>query len=161
MKRMIFISSLILAGCAKVGDYQAKCEQQYSKMSDMAQCLDRSISSDSRLSSAASPKLYVSAAKLLGKGVDEGKISDAQARFELQNLYLNLQRQEAADQQARSMATQQALMSYQAISTMQAIEQNARQPVITQPSPMRVDTYTNCNSGLGNTVTCNSSSNIR
>lgn len=161
MKRLLVISAILLAGCAKVGDYQAKCEQQYPKMSDMAQCLDRSVSSDSRLASAASPKLYVSAAKLLGQGVDEGKISDAQARFELQNLYLNLQRQETADQQAQAQATQQALLSYQTINTLQAVEQNARQPVVTQPYPTRVDTSTNCNAGFGNTVTCNSSSNIR
>lgn len=161
MKRLLVISALILSGCAKVSDYQAKCEQQYPNMSDMAQCLDTSLKSDSRFSSAASPKLYVMAAKLLGKGVDEGKISDAQARFELQNMYVNLQRQEAADQMAQGQAIQQSLLNYQTINTLQAVEQNARQPVVTQPYPTRVDTSTNCNSGFGNTVTCNSSSNIR
>ena len=98
---------------------------------------------------------------MLGQGVDEGKISDAQARLELQNLYVQLQSQEQAQQIAQSQAFQQALLNYQAVNTMQAIEQKARQPVITQPYPTRVDTYTNCNSGFGNTVTCNSSSNIR
>ena len=161
MKRFLFLSVLVASGCAKVGDYQAKCEQQYPKMSEMAQCLDRGIKSDSRLSSAASPKLYVMAATLLGKGVDEGKISDAQARFELQNMYVNLQRKEAADQMAQGQAIQQSLLNYQTINTLQAVEQNARQPVVTQTYPTRVDTSTNCNSGFGNTVTCNSSSNIR
>lgn len=161
MKRLLFLSVLVVSGCAKVGDYQAKCEQQYPKMSDMAECLDRSLKLDSRLSTAASPKLYVMAAKMLGQGVDEGKISDTQARFELQNLYVNLQRQEAADQMVQGQAIQQSLLNSQTINTMQAIEQNARQPVVTQPYPTRVDTSTNCNSGFGNTVTCNSSSNIR
>lgn len=161
MKKLLIISVLLISGCAKISDYQNTCEQRYAKLSDVANCLDASVKNDSRMSSAASPKLYVMAAKLLGKGVDDGKISDAQARFELQNLYVNLQRQEASDQQAQSQASQQALLNYQVMNTMQAIEQKSRQPVINQPYPARVDTYTNCNSGFGNTVTCNSSSNIR
>ena len=151
MKKSLLIIPLLLVGCAKVSDYQASCEQRYQKLSDMANCLDASVKNDSRMASAPTPKLYVLAAKMLGQGVDEGKISDAQARLELQNLYVQLQ----------SQAFQQALLNYQAVNTMQAIEQKARQPVITQPYPTRVDTYTNCNSGFGNTVTCNSSSNIR
>lgn len=161
MKKILILSVLAISGCAKVSDYQATCEQQYAKFSDMANCLDVSVKNDSRMSSAANPKLYVLAAKLLGQGVDSGKISDAQARLELQNLYVNMQRQEAYDQQAQGQAIQQALLGYQAMSTMQAVEQRARQPVISQPYPTRVDTYTNCNSGFGNTVSCNSSSNIR
>ncbi|MGH5852408.1 hypothetical protein [Escherichia coli] len=161
MKKSLLIIPLLLVGCAKVSDYQASCEQRYQKLSDMANCLDASVKNDSHMASAPTPKLYVLAAKMLGQGVDEGKISDAQARLELQNLYVQLQSQEQAQQIAQSQAFQQALLNYQAVNTMQAIEQKARQPVITQPYPTRVDTYTNCNSGFGNTVTCNSSSNIR
>ena len=161
MKKSLLIIPLLLVGCAKVSDYQASCEQRYQKLSDMANCLDASVKNDSRMASAPTPKLYVLAAKMLGQGVDEGKISDAQARLELQNLYVQLQSQEQAQQIAQSQAFQQALLNYQAVNTMQAIEQKARQPVITQPYQTRVDTYTNCNSGFGNTVTCNSSSNIR
>lgn len=161
MKRFLICSVIIISGCAKVSDYQASCEQRYARLSDMANCLDASVKSDSRMSSAPTPKLYVLAAKMLGQSVDEGKISDAQARLELQNLYVRLQSQEQAQQIAQSQAFQQALLNYQAVNTMQAMEQKARQPVITQPYPTRVDTYTNCNSGFGNTVTCNSSSNIR
>lgn len=73
--------------------------------------------------SAPTTKLYVLAAKMLGKGVDEGKISDAQARLELQNLYVRLQSREQAQQIAQSQAFQQALLNYQAVNTMQAIEQ--------------------------------------
>ena len=76
-------------------------------------------------------------------------------------LYLESGETISYQQIAQSQAFQQALLNYQAVNTMQAIEQKARQPVITQPYPTRVDTYTNCNSGFGNTVTCNSSSNIR
>ncbi|EPR3505708.1 hypothetical protein QZQ41_13730 [Serratia marcescens] len=161
MKKLAALLPLLLVGCAKVSDYQASCEQRYSKLSDMANCLDSSVKNDSRMASEPTPKLYVLAAKMLGQGVDEGKISDAQARLELQNLYVNIQRQEQANEMARGQALQQALLGYQTMNTMQALEQKARQPVITQPYPTRMDTQTNCNTSFGNTVTCNSSSNIR
>lgn len=161
MKIPLLLSVVILSGCAKVSDYQASCEQRYAKLSDMANCLDSSVKNDSRMASASTPKLYVLAAKMLGQGVDNGQITDAQARVQLQSLYVQMQNSERAQQIAQSQAFQQALLNYQAVNTMQAIEQKARQPVVTQPYPTRVDTYTNCNSGFGNTVTCNSSSNIR
>ncbi|HCU2310641.1 TPA: hypothetical protein OUJ77_000630 [Klebsiella aerogenes] len=152
MKIAVLIPIIILSGCAKVSDYQASCEQRYAKLSDVANCLDISVKNDSRMASASTPKLYVLAAKMLGQGVDEGKISDAQARLELQNLYVNIQRQEASDQQAQGQAIQQALLGYQAMSTMQAIEQNARQPVIPQ-APQRITT--DCHS-YGMNTTCTS-----
>ncbi|MGX8941627.1 hypothetical protein ACWWJF_15960 [Symbiopectobacterium sp. Eva_TO] len=127
----------------------------------MATCLDISIKNDSRMSSEPTPKMYVLAAKFLGQKVDIGEISDAQARLELQNLYVNMQRQEKADEAARGQAFQQALLGYQTMNTMQAIEQKAKQPVIQQSYPTSIDTSTNCTSGFGNTVNCNSSSNIR
>lgn len=161
MKKILVFLPILLVSCAKVSDYQASCEQRYPKLSDMANCLDSSVKNDSRMATAPTPKLYVLAAKLLGQGVDEGKISDAQARLELQNLYVNIQRQQQADEMVRGQAIQQALLNYQAVNTMQAIEQKARQPVVQQSYPTRMDTYTNCNSGFGNTVTCNSSSIIR
>lgn len=152
MKRVLVLLPMLLSGCAKVSDYQASCEQRYAKLSDVANCLDISVKNDSRMASASTPKLYVLAAKMLGQGVDEGKISDAQARLELQNLYVNIQRQEASDQQAQGQAIQQALLGYQAMSTMQAIEQNARQPVIPQ-APQRITT--DCHS-YGMNTTCTS-----
>ncbi|WP_196208575.1 hypothetical protein [Citrobacter sp. Res13-Sevr-PEB04-36] len=161
MKKIIIIVAILLSGCAKVSDYQDSCEQRYKKLSDVANCLDISVKNDSRMASASTPKLYVLAAKMLGQGVDNGQITDAQARVQLQSLYVQMQNSERAQQIAQSQAFQQALLNYQAVNTMQAIEQKARQPVLTQPYPTRVDTYTNCNSGFGNTVTCNSSSNIR
>ncbi|WP_432323181.1 hypothetical protein [Yersinia enterocolitica] len=66
MKKIILILPILLAGCAKVSDYQVKCEQQYPKLSEMATCLDNSIKTDSRMASAATPKLYVLTAKMLG-----------------------------------------------------------------------------------------------
>lgn len=152
MKKLLVLLPLLITGCAKVSDYQNSCEKRYAKLSDMATCLDISVKNDSRMSSASTPKLYVLAAKMLGKGVDDGKISDAQARLELQNLYVNMQRQEQADEAARGQAFQQALLNYQAVNTMQAIEQKTRQPVI-PPTPQRVTT--DCHS-YGMNTTCTS-----
>ncbi|HGF8972907.1 TPA: hypothetical protein ACJCXU_004451 [Yersinia enterocolitica] len=156
MKRIIIVLPLILAGCAKVSDYQVKCEQQYSKFSEMATCLDNSVKTDSRLASAATPKLYVLTAKMLGEGVDQGKITDSQARLELQNLYVNMQRQESAEQQASAQAIQQGLLNAQTINTMQAIEQKTRQPTYIPPVQLRNSNMTTNCSTYGNQTRCQS-----
>lgn len=156
MKKALVFLPLLLAGCAKVSDYQTSCEQRYAKLSDMANCLDTSVKNDSRLSGAPTPKLYVLVAKLLGQGVDQGKISDAQARLELQNLYVNMQRQEYADQQVQAQAIQQGLLNAQAISTMQAVEQKARQPVYVPPAVLQNSTVTTNCSTYGNQTRCQS-----
>lgn len=143
MRYVIAALPLLLVGCAKVSDYQAGCEQRYSKLSDMATCLDISIKNDSRMGSAATPKMYVLAAKLLGQKVDNGEISDAQARLELQSIYVNMQRQEQADNMAQSQALQKsAQQTY--IDTYNALK----------PAP-KAQTNTTCQS-LGNTVNCQS-----
>ncbi|MEQ9869204.1 hypothetical protein ABRP77_07965 [Pectobacterium odoriferum] len=153
MKYVIAALPLLLVGCAKVSDYQAGCEQRYSKLSDMATCLDISIKNDSRMGSAATPKMYVLAAKLLGQKVDNGEISDARARLELQSLYVNMQRQEQADNMAQSQALQQSASAYQ------NQQKSAQQTYIDtynalKPAP-RVQTNTTCQA-LGNTVNCQS-----
>ncbi|MGS7388635.1 hypothetical protein [Klebsiella pneumoniae] len=156
MKKLLVLMPILLAGCAKVSDYQASCEQRYSKLSEMANCLDSSIKSDSRMSSASTPKLYVLAAKMLGKKVDDGEISDAQARLELQNLYVNIQRQEQADQVAQSQVLQQSLLNAQTINTLQSIEQKNRQPVYIPPAPLQNNNITTNCTTYGNQTRCNS-----
>ena len=155
MKRIIVMLPLLLTACAKISDYQSKCEQQYSKLSDVAICLDSSVKNDFRMSGNPEPKLYVLAAKKLGEDVDQGKMSDAQARLELQNMYVNMQRQELTAQQVRAQAIQQSLINTQTINTMQAVEQKARQPVYAQPAQLQNNITTNC-TRYGNQVTCNS-----
>lgn len=156
MKKILVLLPILLVGCAKVSDYQASCEQRYSKLSDMANCLDSSVKNDSRMATAPTPKLYVLAAKLLGQGVNEGKISDAQARLELQNLYVNMQRQEYADQQVQAQAIQQGLLNAQAINTMQAMEQKARQPTYVPPVVLQNNNVTTNCSTYGNQTRCQS-----
>ncbi|GAA0510823.1 lipoprotein [Tatumella terrea] len=156
MRKLLLIAPLILVGCAKVSDYQNKCEQIYPRLTDMANCLDRSIKNDSRMSSASQPKLYVLAAKYLGQGVDNGNISDAQARMELQNLYVNMQRQESMDEQSRSAAIQQGLLNAQAISTMQSIQQQANRPTYVPPVRLQNNNLTTTCDSYGNQTTCHS-----
>ncbi|WP_245759456.1 hypothetical protein [Yersinia ruckeri] len=156
MKKIILILPFLLAGCAKVSDYQAKCEQQYSRFSEMASCLDTSVKTDSRMASAATPKLYVLTAKMLGEGVDKGNISDSQARLELQTLYVNMQRQESAEQQASAQAIQQSLLNMQTINTMQAIEQKTRQPTYIPPVQLKNNNVTTNCATYGNQTRCQS-----
>ncbi|HGH7262902.1 TPA: hypothetical protein ACHQNL_002658 [Serratia marcescens] len=156
MKRMLVLLPFFLVGCAKVSDYQASCEQRYIKLSDMANCLDSSIKNDSRMASEPTPKLYVLAAKMLGQGVDQGQISDAQARVQLQSLYIQMQNSERAQQIAQSQAFQQAMLNYQAVNTMQAIEQKARQPSYVPPVQLQNNNITtNCQT-YGNQTRCQS-----
>ncbi|WP_336842185.1 hypothetical protein [Serratia nevei] len=156
MKKLLVFLPILLVGCAKVSDYQASCEQRYPKLTDMANCLDSSIKSDSRMVSEPTPKLYVLAAKMLGQGVDQGQISDAQARVQLQSLYIQMQNSERAQQIAQSQAFQQALLNYQAVNTMQAIEQKARQPAYIPPVQLQNNSVTtNCRT-YGNQTNCQS-----
>ncbi|PPE57086.1 hypothetical protein [Pectobacterium brasiliense] len=156
MKYVIAALPLLLVGCAKVSDYQAGCEQRYSKLSDMATCLDISIKNDSRMATAPTPKMYVLAAKFLGQKVDSGEITDMQARMELQNLYINMQRQEQADQVAQSQALQQALLNAQTVNTLQSIEQKNRQPVYIPPVPLQNNNITTNCTTYGNQTRCQS-----
>ncbi|MDE9455563.1 hypothetical protein [Xenorhabdus bovienii] len=152
MKKLLLLTPFLLIGCVtKVSDYQAMCEQQYSRLSDMANCLDASIRNDQYLSMSTSPKLYTLTAKSLGEDVDQGKISDNKARLELQNLYVNLQRQESADQMTQHQAFQQSEINSQAIQTIN--NKAASQPIYTPPP--RKNVTTNCIK-LGNTVNCDS-----
>lgn len=97
LKKIIIVIPLLLAGCAKVSDYQDSCENSYSKLSDVANCLDKSVKSDFRMSHADTPKLYVSAAKMLGEAVDQGRMTDAQARYQLQSLYVSIKSHQDAE----------------------------------------------------------------
>ncbi|QLZ60925.1 hypothetical protein HV079_18000 [Citrobacter freundii] len=156
MKKIIIIVAILLSGCAKVSDYQDSCEQRYKKLSDVANCLDISVKNDSRMASAPTPKLYVLAAKMLGQGVDNGQITDAQARVQLQSLYVQMQNSERAQQIAQSQSFQQAIMNYQAVNTMQAIEQNARQPTYAPPVKLQNNNVTTNCTTYGNQTSCNS-----
>ena len=158
VKKLLVFIPFLLAGCvAKVSDYQASCEKQHPRLSDMAQCLDSSLQNDDRMSSSPVPKMYALAAKVLGQAVDDGKISDAQARFELQKLYVEIQNREQAEQLARNQIFQQSLLNYQTYQTMQTINNKAaQQPIYTPPVQQHGNVSTNCYK-LGNNVQCNSS----
>lgn len=148
MKKLLVVLPLFISACTTVGDYQDKCEQRYSKLSDVATCLDKDVKSDFRMSHGATPKLYVQAAKMLGEEVDSGKISDAQARYQLQSLYVSLKDKQGSDINQK----------------LSNINNNSTSPEQTYTSyiknvPVKNPVTTTCNaygSGIGRTVTCNS-----
>lgn len=108
------------------------------------------------MSGASETKLYVLTAKMLGEKVDSGELSDAQARIELQNFYMALQRQEQANEAVRGQMMQQALLNAQAVNTLQSIEQRNRQPVYVPPVPLQNNNITtNCYT-YGNQTRCQS-----
>ncbi|MEY0031233.1 hypothetical protein AB7W76_21780 [Providencia rettgeri] len=157
MKKMLIALSLLLAGCAKVSDYQNKCEIQNEKLSQVATCLNNSVSSDSRMANSPQVKMYILAAKYLGEKVDAGEITDTQARLELQNFYIALQNQEAYNSAMQGQAIQQGLLNYQTLQTMQAIQNKANRPDIYYPPVQQHgNVSTNCYK-LGDNVHCNSS----
>lgn len=157
VKKLIIFSFFLLTGCAKVSDYQAKCEMQSDQLSVVADCLNKSVLSDSRMSDSPLTKMYVLAAKYLGEKVDAGEISDSQARLELQNFYMKLQAQENYNSMVQSQAIQQGLLNYQTMQTMQAIENKANRPTpYYPPAQQHGNVSTNCYK-LGNNVQCNSS----
>ncbi len=146
MKKYLVLVSLLVAGCAKVGDYQNQCEQRYAKLSDVATCLDGNVRNDYRLSRAAAPKLYVLTAKQLGQAVDEGQMTDTQARVELQKVYLDLQRQDATSQ----AELQKRLADINESNKQLILSQPTYTAPPVQTNPIKTTTCT----AYGNSVNC-------
>ena len=88
---------LALSGCSAVkgrastvNGYQADCERQHHKFTDMVSCLDKKISSNYFLSREPKPKLYLLTAKDLASRVTSGVITEDQARLQLQTRYVEI-----------------------------------------------------------------------
>lgn len=98
MKKLLATAFILaLSGCASVKEraatangYQAECERQYSKFTDMVSCLDKKISSNYFLSREPKPKLYLLTAKDLASRVTSGVITEDQARLQLQTRYVEI-----------------------------------------------------------------------
>ena len=98
MKRLLATAFLLaLSGCASVKEraatangYQAECERQYPKFTDMVSCLDKKISSNYFLSREPKPKLYLLTAKDFASRVSNGSITEDQARLQLQTRYVEI-----------------------------------------------------------------------
>lgn len=98
MKKLIAVALLMaLSGCSAVKErastangYQAECEKQYPKFTEMVTCLDGKISSNRFLSREPKPKLYLLTAKDLASRVSNGSITEDQARLQLQTRYLEI-----------------------------------------------------------------------
>lgn len=98
MKKLIAAAlAMALSGCSAVKDraatanaYQAECETQHPKFTEMVACLDKKISSNQFLSREPKPKLYLLTAKDLSSKVSNGSITEDQARLQLETLYVEI-----------------------------------------------------------------------
>lgn len=97
MKSVFALMGLALAGCTTVGSIQADCQKSTSTFGAMAQCIDARLSQEGRLARHPSVQLYSLKTKQLAQRVESGKISDLDARVELQQLFVQLQKQEDDD----------------------------------------------------------------
>lgn len=137
MKHLIVIGiSAVLAGCASIKTVQSDCEQSTTTFVDMAACIDRGIGQEQRLARSDSGKLYRLKAAQLAARVEEKKISELDARVELQQLFVQI-RNTQIEQSQRAAAI------------------SAAQTAATSSSPASRPVQTNCYR-TGNSTNCTS-----
>ncbi|MEI6514038.1 MAG: hypothetical protein WCO51_12320 [bacterium] len=107
---------LLLVGCANVQKLQAGCEATTSTFAAMAECLKAQVadSSNPRLKNSPEVKLYLLKADQLTQQVSDKKISELDARVELQQLFVQLYQNEKSNSAASSAA---ATAAYNATRT--------------------------------------------
>lgn len=102
--RLILVLSVAgcISGCTTVGSYQADCEKQHSAFPDVVRCLKDALAKDWRPSASkdARVRLYLLKADQLSQRVQRGELSDLDARVALQELYVNLKRDEDAEKRS-------------------------------------------------------------
>jgi len=102
MRYILLVTSfLILVSCATVEKRQVACEEQYSKFLDIYSCTKQSIGTDTRLNKDAGVKLYLLKGEQLVEQLNNGKISEIDAKTEWQKLFVELKQHEDGEQAAR------------------------------------------------------------
>ena len=96
-KAVTFCLTILLVGCATVGDYQAKCEDSNKRFSEMVECTKTSLSQDPRLIGNPRVKLYILKADQLVQMLNNKEITDIDARVVLQELYVRLKNEQNID----------------------------------------------------------------
>lgn len=92
----VLVSALVLTACAsKMGQIQESCEASTQTFQAMAACLKTQVTADPDMAAEPEVKLYLLKAEQLTEQVNEGKISQLDARVELQTLYVDLKNQES------------------------------------------------------------------
>ena len=117
--------ALLLTSCATVGEQQQACEARFSRFTDMVSCLhEMAKDPNSAKDPSGRVKLYLLTAEDLSDQVKAGRISEAQARVELQQLYVQIKAQhdrewaEAFQQAQRNrIARQRPAQTRQPVST--------------------------------------------
>lgn len=100
------VGLLLLVGCANVQKLQAGCEATTSTFAALAECLKAQVadSSNPRLKNSPEVKLYLLKAEQLTQQVSDKKISELDARVELQQLFVQLYQNEKSNSAAATAA---------------------------------------------------------
>ncbi|MGI0014817.1 MAG: hypothetical protein ACREBU_15460 [Nitrososphaera sp.] len=141
---MVAFSVLTLSSCTTVGQYQGECEKRYSALTEMVSCLKARIAEDPRMgrhSSSDLLRLYLAYADAAVSRVQEGTMSETDARLALAELYSRLKTTEhtrAANEAAAYGAFLQGLGTYQQSTRPSYV--NPRTPI----TCYRSGNYINC-----------------
>jgi hypothetical protein len=126
-KKLVIIALIIgLEGCVTlptIGQIQTECETKTKTFPDMAECLKQTITMEEETARSANLvtrmtnerirairsahsilKLYLLKAEQLSQQVQKHEISDVDARFELQKLYVDIQHQVSMESAAAAAA---------------------------------------------------------
>ena len=88
--RKLIVLSILLTGCATVGQRQSECEVQHQAFEDIYLCTKLAMASDPRTKNSAAYKLYMLKGEQLSQQIREQQISEIDAKVEWQKLYLEL-----------------------------------------------------------------------
>jgi len=99
MKRIntvIFCVVLLISGCATIGSRQNECERQHSSFEKIVACTKQAFANDPRANNDRI-KLYFLKGDQLVEQINEGKITELDAKTEWQALYVQLRAQQRAE----------------------------------------------------------------
>jgi len=86
----LLLAFFLLTSCANVGTKQAACEEQYNKFVDIFACTKNALADDKRLQKDPRTKLYLLKGEQLAEQLQNGKITEIDAKTEWQKLFVEL-----------------------------------------------------------------------
>lgn len=118
--------TLFLFSCASVSQKQSLCEAQFTKFSDVVSCTKNHFVRDPRAKDNAAFKLYILKGEQLAQMIEQGKLTELDARVEWQELYLTLKNKEGeAAQRAFNNWNATRVKSTQCVPIGNAIQCNS------------------------------------
>ena len=97
LKLLIVISFLFISGCANVAKMQGECEQTYTKFFDIYTCTKSKLASDVRMKKNPKVKLYILKGERLVQEIEQGTITEIDAKVAWQKLYVDLKHNEVLE----------------------------------------------------------------